>query len=229
MDISKYFTKKIYNFGDIISELVTDLYKINNYNNILFIRTCTTGAWLDDILLDTNVTRILYYTDKIDKIMTSHKSTTIIHSDKFEATLKSLNKSFDLICIDTWHEHKLSLRDFTIISALLNENGILISHDCYPWNEKVANPKYIRGNWCGETYMAFVDFAYSNNNYYYGILNIDTGIGIISKKEFDFLSNKLDKTKQQHLLNLYKYNNFNDYYKYFNENSKDIINAIINK
>ena len=92
INISKYFTKKIYNFGDIISEFVIDLHKINNYKNILFIRTCTTGGWLDDLFIDNNnVTRILYYTDKVNQNTNSHKSTIIIHSDKLESTLISLN------------------------------------------------------------------------------------------------------------------------------------------
>lgn len=95
----------------------------------------------------------------------------------------------------------------------------------------MANPNYIKGPWCGETYMAFVEFAYnnySNNpNNYYAILNIDTGIGIISKKQLGFLSNTLDRKKQEHLLYLYYNNNpKGQYYKYFNENSKDIINSI---
>jgi hypothetical protein len=57
---------------------------------------------------------------------------------------------------------------------------------------------------------------------YYTILNIDTGIGILSKKKLHFLSNTLDRKKQEHLLFLYK--NSKDYYTYFIENSKDIIN-----
>jgi len=52
---------------------------------------------------------------------------------------------------------------------------------------------------------------------FYTVLNIDTGIGIMSKKQMDFLSNTLDKSKQEHLLYLHKNST---------ENSKDIINSI---
>ena len=102
--------------------------------------------------------------------------------------------------MDTSHEYEISSRDFKIISSLLNETGILISHDCYPWNEKVANPSYITGEWSGETYIAFVEFAYNNPNMFYTVLNIDTGVGIISNKQIQFLSNSLDKNKQEYLL-----------------------------
>jgi hypothetical protein len=205
--------------------LILDLCNQNNYNNILFIRTCTTGSWLDNLLIDNqNITRILYYMDNIKTPTKSHNLTKIIHSNDLENHLILLNKTFDLICIDTWHEYDVSSRDFRIISSLLNETGILISHDCYPWNKTVANSFYIPGRWCGETYISFIEFAYNNPNLFYIILNIDTGIGIISKKQLDFLSNTLDRKKQEQLLFLYK--NSKDHYTYFIENSKDIINAI---
>ena len=221
--MSKYLSITNYNYGEIISLLINDLYIENNYANILFVRTCTTGGWLDILLLEKeDINRILYYTDKIKKPLISHNSTTIVHSNNLENQIKSLNKTFDLICIDTWHEYELSLRDLKILSSFLNESGTLISHDCYPWNKKVASPTYISDKWCGETYIAFVEFAYNNPDMYYTILNIDTGIGILSKKQLHFLSNTLDREKQKQLLSLYK--NSKDYYTYFIKNSQDIIN-----
>jgi hypothetical protein len=223
MDLTKYLKIKCNNFGDIITSLISDLYNENKYKNILFVRTSTTGSWLDNLLIENqNITRILYYADIKKTFTKSHKLTTTIHSNDLEKYLISLNKTYDLICIDTWHEYEVSSRDFRIISSLLNESGILISHDCYPWNKTVASPKYFPGSWCGETYISFVNFAYNNPNLYYTVLNIDTGIGIISKKELYGLSNILDKKKQEYLL-LQK--NIIDPYIYFIENSKDIINA----
>jgi hypothetical protein len=225
MDIHKLFNKKKYNFGDLISLLIEDLYKEYKYKNILFIRTCTTGSWLDNLLLENkNINRILYYTDKKKNPTTSHKLTQIIYSNELENTLMALNKTFDLICMDTWHEYEVSSSDFRIISSFLNESGILISHDCYPWNKEVANPLYVSGNWCGETYLAFINFAYNNPDMFYTILNIDTGIGILSKKKMMYLSNTLDRKKQEYLLLLHK--NSQVPYTYFIENSKDIINSI---
>ena len=99
--------------------------------------------------------------------------------------------------------------------------------DCYPWNKTVANPSYISGNWCGETYIAFIELAYNNPDMFYTVINIDTGIGIMSKKQIHFLCNKMnkkiDKNKQEYLLYLHK--NSKDAYTYFTENSKDIINS----
>jgi hypothetical protein len=58
---------------------------------------------------------------------------------------------------------------------------------------------------------------------YYTVLNVDTGIGIMSKQQINYLSNSLDKNKQKHLLDLHK--KLQDPYTYFTTNSKDIINS----
>jgi bifunctional N-acetylglucosamine-1-phosphate-uridyltransferase/glucosamine-1-phosphate-acetyltransferase GlmU-like protein len=224
MNVQNILKTKCNNIGDTISSLISDLYNENKYKNILFVRTSTTGEWLDNILVDNqNITRILYHTDKVNIPNKSHTLTKKIHSNDLENQLTLLNKTFDLICIDTWHEYDISSRDFRVISSLLNDVGILISHDCYPWNKVVASPSYIPGHWCGETYISFVNFAYNNPNMFYTVLNIDTGIGIISKKQLNGLSNTMDRNKQEKLLSLQ--NTSNDPYTYFIKNSKDIINA----
>ena len=52
MDISKYVKNPCNCFGDIISSLIVDLYNRYKYKNILFVRTSTTGGWLDRLLLE---------------------------------------------------------------------------------------------------------------------------------------------------------------------------------
>lgn len=223
--MDKYFKIKKYKNGDIISMFIIDLYNEYKYENILFVRTCTTGDWLDNLLVnEKNITRILYDTNKTKKENKYHKSTILVNSNNLDNTLISLNKKFSLICIDPFHEYYESNRDFTILSSLLNDDGVLISHDCFPSNKNMATPKFKNGAWCGETYIAFVEFSYKNPNMFYGILDIDTGIGIISKIQFQLLTNIFDIKKQEYLLLLH--NNNNEPYEYFYKNSKDIINTI---
>ena len=78
--------------------------------------------------------------------------------------------------------------------------------------------------WNGETYIAFIEFAYHNPDLFYGLLKIDTGIGIISKLQLDLLRNQFNKDKQQELLMCREAGG--DPYTYFCENSKDIMNII---
>ncbi len=225
--MEKYLKIENYNNGHIISTIINELYEKNKFQNILFIRTPSTGEWMDNILNDNkNIIRILYETDKINlDLEKKNMSIKKVHSNELEKTINSLNNKFDLICIDPFHEYNESIRDLRLLIPLLNDNGMIICHDCYPENKKMAEPKYILGGWSGETYIALVELAYNNPNYYYGILNIDTGIRIISKKEFELLKNNLNRDKQKELLSLHKNNNEN-IYDYFIENSKEIINMI---
>ena len=228
MEITKYINKRCNKIGDIITELTNDLCNNNLDKNILFIRTNTTGEWLDRITIENeNITRILYYNEKMEKPNIKEeikKNTIIIHSDELEQYLITLNKKFDIISVDSWHEKYESSRDLRILGTLLTENGIIISHDCCPWNKRVANPTYISGEWCGESYISYIEFAYNNPELYYGVIYKDTGIGIISKQPNNLLSNTLNRQKQEELLKIY--NNSKDVYYFFAKNAKDLINLI---
>lgn len=219
-----------YSNGEIISKFINDFVNTYNCENILFVRTSTTGEWLENLLVDKkNVDRLLYYTNntmkKNVKNIKCNKFTKKINLLELENFLHKLNKKFDLICIDPCHEYNISKMNFDLLYSFLSDVGTLISHDCFPSTEKLANPNFQIGNWCGETYVAFVEFANNNPMLYYSILNIDTGIGIISKLNINYLKNCLDLHKQEIFLSMYKNKN-KDYYKYFCDNSKDLTNEI---
>lgn len=216
------FSKTNYNNGEIISDVINFLTNKYEFKNILFLRTPTTGDWLDKLLLNNNnVTRILYDTKKMIYYKCHSNTTKIKHND-LNKTLNSFNKKFDLICIDQFHTYKDSIDDLNIMNSYLSENGIIVMHDCFPSNKDLAFPDFKYYDWCGETYLAFIDFAYNNPQYFYGLMKIDTGIGIISKTHIDPLRNNFDTKKQKYLLS----NLTNNPYEYFTENSNDIMNII---
>jgi hypothetical protein len=155
-----------------------------------------------------------------------HKNTININSDDLQNSFMYLDKKFDLIVIDPFHEYEYSKRDFELFYSYLSEIGMIISHDCFPPAIDLSTKKYrFAVPWCGETYVAFTEFAYNNPKLYYALLNIDTGIGIISKIYINRLSNELNRQKQKELLELYKENNDNIYY-FFSENANVLINSL---
>jgi len=223
--MAKYFNKKEYQDGSIISQVIVDLYNSNKCENVLFVRTPTTGNWLDKVLINApNVTRIVYDTHKIPRF-SFHKSSIIIEHRILEDVLRSKNKKFDLICVDPFHEYNDSLCDLTLLSSYLTDGGVMVCHDCFPSSKSMAAPIYQPLGWNGETYVAFIEFAYHNAELFYGLLKIDTGIGIISKLRIKGLHNQFNKDKQEHLLLLHREDG-GDPYTYFCENSKDIMNVI---
>ena len=110
LNISKYSN------GEIISKLVRDLDKQNYFNNILFIRTPTTGEWLDKILMDDErVTRVLYTPNiTFSHMYRYHKNTINCNSDDLQNSFMYLDKKFYLIVIDPFHEYEYSKRDFEL-------------------------------------------------------------------------------------------------------------------
>ena len=224
MQLNNYFTENP-NIGEVIKKLCIDLYNKNTQQNILFIRTPSTGGWCDDILVEEiNATRILYKTRR--KLFRDyHTSTIIIEQSEIETSLASLNKTFDLICMDTFHEYNESTRDLQILSSYLSDNGILISHDCSPIEKSHASPFFTEGWWSGITYGCFIEFAYNNPQWFYSVLDIDTGIGILSKKKLDDLKQNFNRDKQEIFIKMMKAQNENTY-DYYKENGKELINLI---
>ena len=229
MNIFEYNSQnKPFDNGEIISKFINDYIRLYNCENILFVRTPTTGDWLNKICINNdNVVRILYDTNFITGIDSSNLKNKIEYKN-LEVTLSQLNKKFDLICIDPFHLYEISKANFNLFYSYLSENGTIISHDCFPSTAKMAHPNYCKGGWCGETYVAFVEFAHNNPELYYGILNIDTGIGIISKLNNTlFLKNNLNIEKQELFLSKHKNKEMHtNIYKYFCENSIELINSI---
>ena len=216
--IEKYLREK-QTKGEIVNMVVNDLQKTKTFQNILFLRTPTTGGWMDAMMRDENVTRILY---TIDTHITNRLYTILRHSE-LETHLRSLEKTFDLIIMDSYHEYKQSSSDFSFISSLLSEDGILISHDCCPPDKEKATPNFIKGYWCGVTYICFIELAYNNPQYYYAVIDNDNGVGIASKKPIDFLTQDLNREKQEIVIQMNKDGDPNTY-DYFRANGKELIN-----
>ena len=131
-----------------------------------------------------------------------------------------------MILVDPYHEYKESINTFRMLIPLLDENGIFISHDCFPPSYNIASEIYKKGNWCGVTYAAFIEISYNNPDYFYAVIKNDYGLGIISKIETIFVKKLINKEKQKIFLDMFKNNHYENAYNYFKNNSNDIINLI---
>jgi hypothetical protein len=193
-------------------ELIYLLDKQFNFKNILIVNTICTGIFLDSLFLEKKTLRIKYNQNEYNK---------------FVNQINNLNTKFDLICVDPFHEYIQSISDYNLLTKLLTDDGILVSHDCNPSNFKAASPTCLRkGEWSGVTYAAFVEIAYKNPDWFYAVINKDFGLGIISKKEIQFVKKIENNNKQKIFLDLFKQNKYEQAYNYFVENSNDIINLI---
>jgi len=125
-------------------------------------------------------------------------------SDDF---FKDNKKKFDIIFIDGLHTYKQVKKDILNSVDCLNNNGIILVHDCMPDSlSKQAVPRY-RMLWNGDVWKAIVDLRQEENLEIF-TCEMDQGIGIIRKINNSFVLN-IDKPIDQL--------KFEDYFKNYKE------------
>jgi hypothetical protein len=87
--------------------------------------------------------------------------------------------------VDACHEYECSRRDIQDALYLVNDNGIIVLHDCLP--DSKANCPPFRGDlvswWLGVTYKAYLDVLIARNDLWYCTVDTDTGCGMIRSNQ----------------------------------------------
>ena len=100
-------------------------------------------------------------------------------SDEFFRENKS---NFDIIFLDGLHTYEQTIKDINNSITFLNDDGVILVHDCLPkkiWNQIVPR---IYGHWNGDVWKAIVHSrTYDYIDTY--TCKADHGIGIIFKRE----------------------------------------------
>lgn len=90
-------------------------------------------------------------------------------------------EKFDIVFIDGLHEHNQVWRDINNSLTYLNENGVIVMHDCMPRNEQTArwdNKSHQNEEWNGDVWKAYYK-AYNELPYKVYVIPEDYGCGII--------------------------------------------------
>ena len=121
---------------------------------------------------------------------------------------KKSKDKFDLIFLDGLHTYEQTIKDINNSLNFINDNGLIIIHDCLPrkiWNQIVPR---MYGHWNGDVWKAIVESRTNESIDTYTCI-ADHGLGIILKR------------KNRNILTLDKVNfkqlKFSDYY-YNHEN-----------
>jgi hypothetical protein len=91
------------------------------------------------------------------------------------------NRKFDIIFIDGLHLKEQVMRD--IINSLnhLNDNGVILLHDCLPFKEEHQFPEDNGRTWNGDVWKAIAELRCTRNDLSIRTINTDYGIGEIKK------------------------------------------------
>lgn len=120
-------------------------------------------------------------------------------------------KKYDIIFIDGLHHSEQVDKDISNSLNILNENGVIILHDCNPTSEEEQLVPRETTRWLGDVWKSFVSFKSLNKlNYECFVVDTDCGCGVIrdGKTSLDIeLPEKLT-------------------YQWFNKNRKQALNLI---
>ena len=100
-------------------------------------------------------------------------------SDEF---FKINKKKYDCVFIDGLHTYEQVKKDIVNSINCINENGIILIHDCLPNNVYEQNVPRSVYTWTGDVWKAIVQMR-TNKNFQTYTINADHGIGVILKKK----------------------------------------------
>lgn len=125
-----------------------------------------------------------------------------ITSDRFfdEFAPRDLTKGLDIAFVDGLHNYDQSLKDVKNCLKYLNEGGFIVMHDCNPLNYAMAYPVKQsinealelahkgelpgwNGSWNGDVWKALVHLRLEYDDLNIFTLDLDWGLGIISKSK----------------------------------------------
>ena len=158
-----------YNFPDDFFrwDLLDYLIKKNNYSDYLEI-----GCDKDQLFSKVNIK------NKIGVDPSNGGNVRKTSNDFFSDN----REFFDIVFIDGLHKYEQVKQDIINSLKFLNENGVVLVHDCMPDSlGKQAVPRY-KMQWNGDVWKAIVDLRQDENLEIF-TCSIDQGIGIIKKKK----------------------------------------------
>lgn len=156
----------------------------------------------------------------------------ISSDDFFQKNDQLLANGLDVAFIDGNHTFEQSLRDFKNCLPLLNDNGIILLHDCNPPSEAIGYPAESyeaaatlgqqfkipgwNGCWCGDVWKTIVYIQSFHPAFEVTTFDLDWGIGIVSKR-----NNKNNKPLNYSLSDIQEMD-----YNFFSENRNSLLNLV---
>lgn len=203
----RFFKRLNYDWKNYPSriEIIKKIIKNNNFKSYLEIG-CDNDENFSQISIDKKI--------GVDPLK---GGTLRMTSDEFFSDNKI---SFDIIFLDGLHTYEQTIKDIKNSLKFLNENGVILVHDCLPkkiWNQIVPR---MYGHWNGDVWKAIVHartFDYADTY----TCKADHGIGMIFKR----------RNKNPLIINCSNFKNlkYSEYYKNHVEFMNPISHQYIDK
>lgn len=186
-------------------DIIEHFIKKNNYKSYLEI-----GCGKNEVFSKINIKKI--------GVDPNSGGTVRLTSDDF---FKINKEKFDIVFIDGLHTYDQVKQDIINSLEVLNNNGVILIHDCLPEKIWEQNVPRMNGAWSGDVWKV-IPFFRSNSNIDVYTCVADRGIGIIFKR-YNKNILKLDQHTKKLKFEDYYYN----YKSYMNLVSSEELENII--
>ena len=186
-------------------DIIEHFIKRNNYKSYLEIGCCK-----NEVFSKINIKKV--------GVDPNSGGTVRLTSDDFFKTNK---EKFDLVFIDGLHVYDQVKQDIINSLEVLNNNGVILIHDCLPEKIWEQNVPRMNGAWSGDVWKVIPFFRSKSNIDVYTCV-ADRGIGIIFKR-YNKNILKLDQDTKKLKFKDYYYN----YKSYMNLVSTEELENII--
>ena len=173
-------------------DIIEHFIKRNNYKSYLEIGCCK-----NEVFSKINIKKV--------GVDPNSGGTVRLTSDNFFKTNK---EKFDLVFIDGLHVYDQVKQDIINSLEVLNNNGVILIHDCLPEKIWEQNVPRMNGAWSGDVWKVIPFFRSKSNIDVYTCV-ADRGIGIIFKR-YNKNILKLDRDTKKLKFEDY-YNNYKSY------------------
>jgi hypothetical protein len=131
----------------------------------------------------------------------------LTHEMTSDDYFKQYSDKFDIVFVDGLHTEEQTIKDIANSLAILNNNGIIVAHDCLP-DTREATEMYF----CGTSYMAPIWYRMHIANVEVKVVNTDCGCGLF-KPGTNELYTKVNYQEARE-------------FNYFNTNKQELVNVI---
>ena len=203
------------------TEVINSLIEKNNYKSYLEIGIDNPANNFNKIKIEykTGVDpydqklRVATHWNDNNKEVFSKQIQYVMTSDEF---FKQNSKKFDIVFIDGLHLDHQVRKDIENSLKFLNENGVIVLHDCLPESYEGQLERDIGYGWWGTVWKTFALYRITRDDLDMKTIDTDCGLGIIKKgsqKPYELIGDEgieweLLKSKRNELMNVITVNDF---------------------
>ena len=165
---------------DIVNRLVSQ-YRLTKY---LEIATPTTGLEFDRVDRGALELRHRVMSHCANDFDDGLEITYKVHDQDLRSSIKLIHTrriGYDIVFVDPYHTYEDSWEAISGAVKIVAPGGFVVIHDCNPPSAELARPEFMEGDWCGVTYLAYLDFVTGNTRLEYLTVDTDFGCGVIRK------------------------------------------------